>query len=120
MAISPSTDTYGTKSGSTGSTGSSGNMGTDSYKSDSTTPGRSTSDSGYSSGSDYKSSSEHYGEAAKDKLANVKDKAKEKLDEAADAAGTIKDLVTQNPVTALGVAAALGLLLGLAFIRPRS
>lgn len=52
-------------------------------------------------------------ESAKDKLEGAKDSAVE-------AAASLKDLISKNPVASIGIAAGVGLLIGLVVFRPRS
>jgi ElaB/YqjD/DUF883 family membrane-anchored ribosome-binding protein len=59
-------------------------------------------------------------EGAERAVAVVKDKLEEAKGTAIDATHTVRDFVTRNPLASVGIAAATGLLLGLAMRRPRS
>jgi ElaB/YqjD/DUF883 family membrane-anchored ribosome-binding protein len=52
-------------------------------------------------------------ESAKEKFEGAKETA-------ADAAASLKDVISRNPVTSVGVAAAIGLVIGMVICRPRS
>lgn len=71
-----------------------------------------------------KQGAHHAVDAAKDKLHRVGEAAHEKFDEvkqAAEHAGqSLKQVIARNPITSIGVAAGIGMLVGLAFFRPRS
>lgn len=55
----------------------------------------------------------HAVDSAKDKLDGAKDSAVE-------AAASLKDLISKHPVASIGIAAGVGLLIGLVVLRPRS
>ena len=55
----------------------------------------------------------HAVDAAKKQIAGAKDAA-------LDAAASLKGVITRNPVTSIGIAAGVGLLIGLIVFRPRN
>ncbi len=66
-----------------------------------------------SGGADLRTGAEHTLQAAKGKLTDAEHAAK-------DAAHSLKELVVQHPMASVGIAACVGLLVGLALLRPRS
>ncbi len=71
-----------------------------------------------------KQGAHHALDAAKEKLHNAGEAAHEKFDEARHAAEhaaqSLKGLIAKHPVASIGIAAGVGMLVGLALFRPRS
>ena len=66
-----------------------------------------------SGASELAGSASHAVDAAKEKIADAKDATLE-------AAESLKGVITRNPMTSIGIAAGLGLIVGLIVFRPRN
>lgn len=119
MANSQSSDgsAYGSDSGRLGQSMTA-------VKDDAKALGHSVADAARTGVAELKQGAHNAVDAAKDKLHGVSDAAKEKLsaakDAAMEAASSLKDVIAKHPVASIGIAAGIGMLVGLALFRPRS
>lgn len=93
-------------------------------KDDAKALGQSVADAARTGVSELKQGAHHALDAAKDKLHTVGEAAHEKFDEAKhaaeNAAQSLKHVIAKHPVASIGIAAGIGMLIGLALFRPRS
>ena len=98
--------------------------GVEMLKSDVANLGRGVADAARTATSEFGHGAKHAVDAAKDKLVEVKDMARDHYEGAKEAAGdaadSVKDAIARNPLASVGIAAGVGLLLGMVLARSRS
>lgn len=99
-------------------------QGVDALKADVSSLAHGAVDAARSGVAELRQGAQHAVETAKDKFEGAKDMARERYegakDSAADAADSLRHVIARNPLASIGVAAGVGILIGLVMFRPRS
>lgn len=88
-------------------------QGVDTLKTDVKNLAHGAADAARSGVAELRQGAQHAVEAAKDKFESARGSA-------ADAAESLKSVIARNPVASIGIAAGVGLIIGLVMFRPRS
>lgn len=92
-------------------------QGVDALKADIGQLGRAGLDAAHSGAAELRQNAQHAVEVAREKAHENYEKAKESVTHAAH---SMKDVITHNPIASIGIAAGVGLLLGLIVSRSRN